>query len=635
MITQVFNLIYCFITIFLLSTSAPVQEQNVNDNNVTNILGNWEGNIIVNEKKSIGILWRFEKSNQGKLVGFMGPASKGIANLPMQDIVVTDTTLKFKIHSEGSYSGKINSEGITGVWNAQERKKLVLNMYRQSNKEKELLKGNHEIINDIHKAIELGDVKSVKAFLDKDNDINKRYDKGYTLLFYAIKHDRTYKIAKYLLNQGADPNLITDGITPLMYAVGYRNHTILKELIDHKANANYANDQNQTALVFAIKSRDKDALQLLLDNGADPHQKLKDNYTAIDLAKKENIRDVLEILGIPYEEPSDGPYVTEYDTYRTAEWVYKGIKHTQKFDSKTPQSIEYNGMKATLWESNPKEVEKLVYNGDFKIAAVSDIHGQFDVFIELLQNHGIINHNHKWNFGNGHFVVTGDIFDRGPQVSEVLWFLYDLEKQAEQKGGKLHVLLGNHDVMVLNGNLRSVHPKYTEISNVLDRPINSLFTKGTVLGDWLRTRPVLVKINNMLFTHGGFHPDVVTKGLSIDQINREFKKQLIESELPESRSELGNYLHRAHGPIYYRGYFQGERATTQQIDQLLKHFEITNIIVGHTTHREIETRYKGKVIVIDANMKSGESGELLLWRSGEFIRGTLSGKKSPLFQTNK
>ena len=184
--------------------------------------------------------------------------------------------------------------------------------------------------------------------------------------------------------------------------------------------------------------------------------------------------------------------------------------------------------------------------------------------------------------------------------------------------------------MVLNGNLRSVHPNYTETSKILNKPFHTLFNKGTVLGDWLRTRPVLININGILFTHGGLHPDLVTKDLDINQINKTFKQQLIESELEQDRNEIGNFLHKGHGPIYYRGYFQGELATTDQINELLKHFKITNIVVGHTTHRQIETRYDGKVIVIDANMKSGSAGEILFWQSGDFVRGTLTGEKLEL-----
>ena len=139
-----------------------------------------------------------------------------------------------------------------------------------------------------------------------------------------------------------------------------------------------------------------------------------------------------------------------------------------------------------------------------------------------------------------------------------------------------------------------------------------------------------MKLNGILFTHGGLHPDLVKKGLSIKKINTEFKKQLIMSELPDERNELGNFLHRAHGPIYYRGYFQGELATNKQINELLKHFKISNIVVGHTTHRQIEMHYDGKIIVIDANMKSGTMGEMLLWKNGEFERKNLLGEKLPI-----
>jgi hypothetical protein len=348
------------------------------------------------------------------------------------------------------------------------------------------------------------------------------------------------------------------------------------------------------------------------------------------LAKEENIKEILEILNIPYEGVSDGPYVMQSETGRTAIWVSKGETHTQVINSQDSQIIEYNGVKAKLWDNTPKEVKQLEYNGNFKIGAVSDIHGQYDTFIKLLKNNGVIDKQGKWSFGNGHFVVAGDMFDRGPQVTEVLWFLYDLEQQAEEKGGKLHVLLGNHDVMVLNGNLRSVHPKYTEIAKILETPFNTLFNKGTVLGDWLRTRPVLIKLNGILFTHGGLHPDLVKKGLSMEEINSEFKQQLVASELVEKRNELGDFLHRAHGPVYYRGYFQGELATDGQIDELLKHFKISNIVVGHTTHKQIEMHYDGRVIVIDANMKSGTMGEMLLWQNDVFSRGNLLGEELPL-----
>jgi hypothetical protein len=630
---QLINFMCSLIILFLFNSPTSAQEPTLNEKISTSIEGKWEGNLVINENKSIGILWNFKTSNEEQLIGHMGPASKGVATIPMQNLVISKTTLSFSIHSEGSFSGSISETEINGTWSAQSGKQLELYMARELSQEqlnKRYTKSSNGDKIDIQQEISLGNIEAVKTFLLKGNAIDALYGKGTTLLFTAIKKDRTHKVATYLLENGANPNLVTDDLTPLMYAVAYQNSAMVKKLIGYKADVNFISKEKQSALVFAIKGRNAEILQLLMDGGADPSIHLKADYSAIDLAKEENIKEILEVLNIPYEGVSDGPYVMQSETGRTAIWVYKGETHTQEINSQKSQSIEYNGVKTKLWSYTPKEVKQLAYSGNFKIAAVSDIHGQYDTFIKLLKNNGIIDNRGKWSFGNGHFVVAGDMFDRGPQVTEVLWFLYDLEQQAEEKGGKLHVLLGNHDVMVLNGNLRSVHPKYTEVAKILETPFNTLFNKGTVLGDWLRTRPVLLKINNILFTHGGLHPDLVEKGLSMEDINSEFKQQLVASELDKNRNELGDFLHRAKGPIYYRGYFQGELATDGQIDALLKHFKISTIVVGHTTHKEIEMHYGGKVIVIDANMKSGTMGEMLLWQNGVFSRGNLLGEELAL-----
>ena len=591
------------------------------------ILGKWQGEIVVSKDKSAAIIWSFELSNKGELIGFMGPASKGVATLPMSDLQVDATTLRFSIPSQGSYSGQISNKRITGEWSSKSGRKMVHTMARASVEKKTI---TSTLTNDIHASIIAGDIVQVKRFLEKGNDINKVYSKGYTLLLYAIKKDRTSRVTSYLLQQGANPNTVVDGISPLMYAVAYRNYPVIKELVQYHAEINFVSDNKESALVFAIKERNEKALQLLLDLGANPKQKIRDNYTAIDLAKEENIREILEVLKLPYEGVSDGPYVMDSNNGGTAVWIHKGKKHRKKINAKRPQSIRYKGTKTTLWTDKSVAVEQLEYTGNFKVGAISDIHGQYNTLLKLLKNNKVITKKGKWNFGNGHFVIVGDIFDRGPAVTEVLWFLYDLEKQAEKKGGKLHVLLGNHDVMVLNGNLRAIHPKYKEVAELLKMPFNALFNKGSVLGDWLRARPVLVKINGMLFTHGGLHPDFVTKQVSLKQINTAFKQQLVAKEMPSKRDEFGAFLHRGHGPIYYRGYFQGKRATDAQIGELLTHFKATNIIVGHTTHRQIETRYNGKVIVVDANMKSGAMGEILFWAAGKFYRGNMSGEKLPL-----
>lgn len=69
------------------------------------------------------------------------------------------------------------------------------------------------------------------------------------------------------------------------------------------------------------------------------------------------------------------------------------------------------------------------------IYCISDIHGYYDKFIEMLD---LINFQET-----DHLYVLGDIIDRGPQSAEMLWFA---TKEAPKN---FHFLLGNHEDMML------------------------------------------------------------------------------------------------------------------------------------------------------------------------------------------
>lgn len=349
---------------------------------------------------------------------------------------------------------------------------------------------------------------------------------------------------------------------------------------------------------------------------------------------------------------TDGPYAfVKGDDALTAYWLCQGKVVNKNYSvnmlANSPLVINACQKSAKIHSLTSLETNVLEYSGDFNVAALSDFHGQYDLMIELLTNNHIIDKDKNWVFADGHFVITGDIFDRGDKVTEILWFLYDLERQAERAGGKIHLTLGNHEVMILNGDLRYLHLKYREVANQLNKPFEQLFRKNSILGDWLRSKPVLVKVNNMLFAHGGFHPSLAIDNHSLEEINSVFKTNLVKDELAQPRHGWGEYLHRSKGPIWYRGYFAEERgkdsrgkdkgATSAEIDMLLKHFDVKHLIVGHTSQLKIETRYQGRVIAVDSSIKRGEYGEILLIDKtnvdGEVTmwRGSLSGEKLPLY----
>ena len=53
---------------------------------------------------------------------------------------------------------------------------------------------------------------------------------------------------------------------------------------------------------------------------------------------------------------------------------------------------------------------------------------------------------------------VGDILDRGPKPREVMDLMMTLEKEAEEAGGRVLSLLGNHEIMNIMGDLRYVTP---------------------------------------------------------------------------------------------------------------------------------------------------------------------------------
>ncbi len=81
------------------------------------ILGEWKGTIGGADAPAQDIVWRFELSDTGELVGFMGPAARGIATIPMQDIMMRDSELSFSVDSQGGrYEGHISEDGVVGTW---------------------------------------------------------------------------------------------------------------------------------------------------------------------------------------------------------------------------------------------------------------------------------------------------------------------------------------------------------------------------------------------------------------------------------------------------------------------------------------------------------------------------------------
>jgi hypothetical protein len=318
-------------------------------------------------------------------------------------------------------------------------------------------------------------------------------------------------------------------------------------------------------------------------------------------------------------EFDDGPYLVQQDGALTGYTVKKGKLQVNPVvqPARFPMTYAVNQVDT--------------FQGARTIAAFSDIHGQIGVFEQLLLAHGIVDAQNNWNFGDGHLVITGDLLDKGDGVTEALWLLYKLEQQAQQQGGKLHYLLGNHEFMLLRGDYTFVHPKYLESMRVIGKDLQSLLGEDTVLGQWLRSKSTIIKLNDIVFVHAGIHQSYLDLDLALEESNALFRGTIGVPKPELLADPVLGVLYGNNGPVWYRGLLRDRDLKQVQVDHVLDQLDADYIVFGHTSMQQVETRHDHKVIAIDTSIKKGKKGEVLFWRDGVFFSGDMDGTQSRLF----
>ena len=297
------------------------------------------------------------------------------------------------------------------------------------------------------------------------------------------------------------------------------------------------------------------------------------------------------------------------------------------------------------------------YSGVDRIVAVGDVHGDYDKFVEVLREAGIINRRRNWIAGETHFVQVGDVPDRGPDTDKIIELMQKLERQAEDDGGKVHALIGNHEAMNMLGDLRYVHPgeyeafrgnrsrqyrdnyyeqvlqarrasdpEFVETDEFRDA-FEAQFPLGYVehrlawapageYGSWVLQHNTVLKIDRYLFVHAGLSPTVL--GMSLDDINAQ-----VLDELGGNLGEEPGLSESDDGPLWYRGLAQADPATEQaHVDALLEFYDVDHIILGHTPGLgAIHPRFMGKVLIVDTGMSAyyGGHGASLLIEGDELF----------------
>jgi hypothetical protein len=331
---------------------------------------------------------------------------------------------------------------------------------------------------------------------------------------------------------------------------------------------------------------------------------------------------LLSLAGAQEAPRSDGPYVFTNGKSLVVRTLVDGAvrEETDPADGVISYVVDGNRRRVTV--RRDPGIPKAVHDDADRVVVVGDPHGHAKGIVEILRTHGVVDKNLDWALGKGRFVVVGDIFDRGDAVNECLWLLYDLEQQAEKAGGRVHVVLGNHEDFILRADdERYVHPRCQESAKRLGKGYCALYGKDTVLGRWLRTRNIVEKIGGTVFVHGGIEPALFKEKADLEALNKSYRTWLDGGKVDERTREVLTSL------LWYRGYFSEDgRPEPAEIDRILGLFGAARIVVGHTTQKQILPVY-GNARVIGVDAGRCELGEALILEKGVPWRGKKDGNR--------
>ena len=154
-------------------------------------------------------------------------------------------------------------------------------------------------------------------------------------------------------------------------------------------------------------------------------------------------------------------------------------------------------------KTNKIKIEKINENDYNRIFVMSDIHGQYDLFLKMLDKIKLKREDL--------LVIIGDICDRGKKSYEIYMKCMKMRKL----GYNLKFILGNHEDMLLE-DLENGYPiryeteysiyrhsKYFENKDMKDWHEENFLEEIEWLVKWLKNCPLIISGNENIFVHAG------------------------------------------------------------------------------------------------------------------------------------
>ena len=268
-----------------------------------------------------------------------------------------------------------------------------------------------------------------------------------------------------------------------------------------------------------------------------------------------------------------------------------------------------------------------------RIVAVGDLHGDYSAWMDIARDARLVDPAGHWAGGKTVLVQLGDITDRGPDSLKIVRSLQQLASEAPKAGGRVVVVLGNHEAMNLIGDFRYTTPGeyaafadarsparreqfYMRVRKQLEAAAratnpNALpsqvrqdwiaktplgwvehalaWSPSGELGQWASRNPAIAKVGNTLFVHGGISAEFSKTPL--DDVNHR-----VAAAMRSGQAGPGSVLEEPLGPLWYRGLAgsdgdaAAERAAMhsvalppeQELTAALNAYGAKRLVIGHT-----------------------------------------------------
>ncbi len=206
-----------------------------------------------------------------------------------------------------------------------------------------------------------------------------------------------------------------------------------------------------------------------------------------------------------------------------------------------------------------------------RIVVVGDLLGDRGRSDRALALAGVLSADGHWNAGSTVLVQLGDLIDPGPDTKAVVERWMALADEAAAAGGKVIVVLGEHEALDLLGEWKEIAPADIHSFGDAGMRKEAMSERGPI-GTWLRSRDAVVEIAGTVFVHGGIHE----RWAGVDSA-------VMSSQVRAAVAQTGPaFVLGAEGPLRYRGFLRTNAVDVcGELEKVLAARSAERLVVGH------------------------------------------------------